>query len=164
MSQEAFLPKESAFADSPSLQRNGCAEPVVLADHRKSIQSEEKSYTVERDGVHYAGTHILIDLWGASRLNELDTMERAFREAIDACGATLLHIHLHEFSGHGGISGVAVLAESHISVHTWPEYDYAAFDVFMCGTCNPHLAVPVLERYFRPERTEVIEQMRGRTD
>lgn len=162
MSQEAFMPKVTPFADSLSPNHGGGAEPVVLADHRKSDPPEMTSYTVERDGVKYAGTHILIDLWGASHLTDMDTIDRAFREAIEACGATLLHIHLHEFSGHGGVSGVAVLAESHISVHTWPEYDYAAFDVFMCGTCDPHLAVPVLERFFEPDRVEVTEQMRGR--
>ena len=56
-------------------------------------------------------------------------------------GATLLHIHLHTFTDGGGISGVAVLAESHISVHTWPEKGYAAFDVFMCGDAEPRKAL-----------------------
>ena len=54
------------------------------------------------------------------------------RECIRAAGATLLHIHLHHFTPNNGVSGVAVLAESHISVHTWPESGFAAFDVFMC--------------------------------
>ena len=52
---------------------------------------------------------------------------------MEAAGATLLHIHLHHFTPNGGVSGVAVLAESHISIHSWPEYGYAALDVFMCG-------------------------------
>ena len=78
------------------------------------------------------------------------------------CNATLLHIHLHPFSGNGGVSGVAVLAESHISIHTWPEIGYAAFDVFMCGQCDPHAAIPVLRRWFRPGRETVTVQRRGR--
>ena len=73
-----------------------------------------------------------------------------------------LHIHLHYFTPNGGISGVAVLAESHISVHTWPEKNYAAFDVFMCGDSNPHKAIEILSRYFQPKRSEVIEERRGR--
>ena len=60
-----------------------------------------------------------------------------------------------------GRPGVAVLAESHISVHTWPELDYAAFDVFMCGECRPDKAVAVLERMFSPQRAEITEQRRG---
>lgn len=84
------------------------------------------------------------------------------RACIDECNATLLHIHLHHFTPNGGISGVAVLAESHISVHTWPEKDYAAFDVFMCGDSNPHRAVEILGRYFHPSRSEVLEERRGK--
>jgi S-adenosylmethionine decarboxylase len=81
---------------------------------------------------------------------------------VNRCGATLLHIHLHHFSPNGGISGVAVLAESHISVHTWPEYGYAAFDVFMCGNTNPVESLPIFEQAFRPERSDIQELMRGR--
>ncbi len=117
---------------------------------------------VERDGEIFAGTHLIIDLWDAKNLDNLERMEAAMRACIDECNATLLHIHLHHFTANGGISGVAVLAESHISVHTWPEKNYAAFDVFMCGDSNPHRAVEILSRYFRPIRSEVIEERRGK--
>ncbi len=89
-------------------------------------------------------------------------METTLRQAVERCGATLLHIHLHHFSPNGGISGVAVLAESHISVHTWPEYGYAAFDVFMCGNANPVESLPIFEQAFRPARSDIQELMRGR--
>jgi methionine-R-sulfoxide reductase len=85
----------------------------------------------------------------------------ALRDAAAAAGATLLHVHLHHFTPNGGISGVAVLAESHISIHTWPERGYAALDVFMCGACDPRLSVPVLREAFRPERVIVEEHRRG---
>ncbi|MGB8276122.1 MAG: adenosylmethionine decarboxylase [Alphaproteobacteria bacterium] len=120
-----------------------------------------KDYFVERDGVKFAGTHLLLDLWQAENLNDLDVIERALREAIDACRATLLHLHLHHFSPNGGVSGVAVLAESHISIHTWPERGYAAIDIFMCGTCDPYQAVPVLRRYFVAGQVQLGEQKRG---
>jgi S-adenosylmethionine decarboxylase len=84
------------------------------------------------------------------------------RECVDVCGATLLHIHLHHFSPSGGVSGVAVLAESHISVHTWPERNYAAFDVFMCGEARPENAIVALKNAFQPQRIEVFEELRGR--
>ncbi len=118
-------------------------------------------YLVRSEGVVHAGTHLLVDFWGASPLDDLPVAEGALREAVRACNATLLHIHLHPFSGNGGVSGVAVLAESHISIHTWPEIGYAAFDVFMCGQCDPHAAVPVLRRWFRPGRETVTVQRRG---
>ena len=61
-----------------------------------------------------------------------------------------------------GISGVAVLAESHVSVHTWPERGYAAFDIFMCGNADPHKAYSVLEQAFAPKRIVRAAHMRGR--
>ena len=120
-----------------------------------------KDHFIVRDGVACAGTHLIIDLHGASRLDDLEHMERTLREAVAECGATLLHIHLHHFTPNGGVSGVAVLAESHISVHTWPERDYAAFDVFMCGDAEPIRSVVVLERAFRPRRVDLHEHLRG---
>lgn len=73
----------------------------------------------------------------------------------------MLHVHLHVFEPNGGVSGVAVLAESHISVHTWPEKGYAAFDAFMCGSANPCKVLPVLKRHFRPEHAHISEHLRG---
>ncbi len=68
---------------------------------------------------------------------------------------------LHTFEEGGGISGVAVLAESHISVHTWPEKGFAAFDVFMCGDAEPRKAIEVFKRAFNPGRVVVGEHKRG---
>ena len=160
MAQEAYVTDKESAADG--LSNFGDSKPSLAAISECQQPSDDKSYAVERDGAVFAGTHVLIDFWGATHLNDIDKIERALRNAVDTCGATLLHIHLHEFSTNGGISGVAVLAESHISVHTWPEFGFAAFDVFMCGACDPHKAVPVLEHAFEPERVELTEQMRGR--
>lgn len=118
-------------------------------------------FMIERDGLRYAGAHLIVDIWDAHRLDDIDHIEAALREAVDAAGATLLHIHLHHFTPNGGVSGVAVLAESHISIHSWPEIGYAALDVFMCGHANPHAVVPVLRKAFRPSRVQISEQLRG---
>lgn len=123
-----------------------------------------KDHFITRDGVQFAGTHLLLDLWGAKHLDDKARIEQAMRDCVVACGATLLHIHLHHFTPSFGVSGVAVLAESHISVHTWPERDYAAFDVFMCGDAQPENAIAVLKRAFFPERIEVNEELRGKVD
>lgn len=121
----------------------------------------QKDYFVERNGVKYAGTHLLIELWGAKNLGDLEITERALRDCTTAAGATLLHIHLHHFGPNAGLSGVAVLAESHISIHTWPERGYAALDVFMCGACDPYKAVPILRAAFEPDQVQLAESKRG---
>ena len=127
-----------------------------------SSGSEDNDYFIVRDGVRYAGVHLIIDVYGASHLDNLEHVESALREAVTAANATLLHIHLHHFTPNGGISGVAVLAESHISIHTWPECGYAALDVFMCGESAPHETIDVLRKAFSPERIAVEEHLRGR--
>ncbi len=121
----------------------------------------EHDYFVERNGVKFAGSHLLLDLWGARNLDDPAFIEATFRKAIDACGATLLHIHMHHFSPYGGVSGVAVLAESHISIHTWPERDFAAIDIFMCGACDPYDAIPILKEAFQAETVTMNEARRG---
>jgi S-adenosylmethionine decarboxylase len=121
-----------------------------------------KDYFIERDGARYAGTHLIIDLWGAERLDDLAHVEATLRDAVIAAKAILLHIHLHHFTPNQGISGVAVLAESHISIHTWPENGYAALDVFMCGGAEPHATIEVLRAAFNPDRLAVEEILRGR--
>jgi S-adenosylmethionine decarboxylase len=123
---------------------------------------EQKDYFVERDGMKFAGMHLLVDLWGASNLGDPAHIDAALCEAAIVAGATILHSHFHHFSPNGGVSGVVVLAESHISIHTWPERNFAAVDIFMCGSCDPHLSVPVLQRAFSPERIQLDEQRRGR--
>lgn len=124
---------------------------------------DRKDHFVSRDGRCFAGTHLIIDLWGAERLDEIEHVEQTLVDAVEAAGATLLHIHLHHFTPNGGVSGVAVLAESHISIHSWPERSYAALDVFMCGDSRPEEAIPVLERAFHPASIRVKELFRGET-
>jgi S-adenosylmethionine decarboxylase len=122
---------------------------------------EPKDHFITRNGLTFAGSHLIIDLWEAEGLDDRDKIEQALIDAVNAAGATLLHIHLHTFTEGGGISGVAVLAESHISVHTWPERGYAAFDVFMCGDAEPKRALAVFKQAFKPGRMVVGEHKRG---
>jgi S-adenosylmethionine decarboxylase len=128
----------------------------------KAANDARKDYFIERDGVRFAGTHLIVDLWDAEGLGDLAHVEATLKECVAAAGATLLHIHLHHFTPNGGVSGVAVLAESHISIHTWPEHGYAALDVFMCGGARPHESIEVLRKSFRPGRIAVEEILRGR--
>src|SRR5471030_2015015 len=117
----------------------------TVASIVQNQNEEPKDHFITRNGLTYAGSHLIIDLWEAEGLDDRDRIETALIDAVNAAGATLLHIHLHTFTDGGGISGVAVLAESHISVHTWPEKGYAAFDVFMCGDAEPRKAMNVFK-------------------
>jgi len=122
---------------------------------------QPKDHFIVKNGVECAGTHLIVDLIGASGIDDLGHIERTMRRCVAEAGATLLHIHLHHFTPNSGVSGVAVLAESHISIHTWPERGYAALDVFMCGDARPELCLDVLAEAFRPETLRVKEVLRG---
>ncbi len=108
------------------------------------------------------GKHLLLDFWGCHGLTDIAHIRSALEAAAQACGATILEIKLHSFGDGEGITGIAILAESHISIHTWPENSYAALDVFMCGTCHPEKSIDVLQQYFLPKETKVIEYERGK--
>jgi S-adenosylmethionine decarboxylase len=122
---------------------------------------ERDDHFVVRNGVRCAGAHLIVDLYEAEHLDDQAYIEDALRRAVDASRATLLHIHLHHFEPNG-VSGVAVLAESHISIHTWPENGYAALDIFMCGNADPDACIPVLREAFKPKNIVVSELLRGR--
>jgi S-adenosylmethionine decarboxylase len=149
----------AAIAGGQALKPRAQAQPAAKP---AAVQVPgDADHFITREGVTFAGHHLIIDLWEAEGLNDHARIEKAMRDAVEAAGATLLHIHLHTFEPNGGISGVAVLAESHISVHTWPEKGYAAFDVFMCGNAEPKKALKVLEQAFAPKRTVVGVHKRG---
>ncbi len=73
----------------------------------------------------YAGEHLIVDLWKCDYLTQTDVIEAALSSAAIAANATVLQSWMHSVPG-GGVTGVVLLAESHISIHTWPEHDYAA--------------------------------------
>jgi S-adenosylmethionine decarboxylase len=143
---------------TPSTSRK---EDVTIASPLSLEAKERDDHFVVRNGVRCAGVHLIVDLFEAERLDDVDHIEETLRLAVSAAGATLLHIHLHHFEPNGGVSGVAVLAESHISVHSWPEANYAALDVFMCGRADPDKCVPVLCDGFKAKRIAVSEVLRG---
>ena len=104
---------------------------------------------------------LLIDFWEAKNLTNRITVENALREAAISANATAINLQLKQYSENGGISGILVLAESHISIHTWPERSFAAIDIFMCGDCNPYDCIAVLKKAFEPGNTTLFERRRG---
>jgi S-adenosylmethionine decarboxylase len=152
---------DSLFQLGMDLTRSSTAQKEDHDRTAPEAHDDRKDYFIERDGVRCAGTHLIIDLFGAKRLDDLRHIKETLKRCVEVAGATLLHIHLHHFTPNGGVSGVAVLAESHISIHSWPEAEYAALDVFMCGNAKPHETIRVLEQAFKPTRTAVKEHLRA---
>ena len=108
----------------------------------------------------YAGKHLLIDFYDCSKHGDIDTIKQSLEQACRATGATVLFSYVHPFNG-GGCSGAVILAESHLSIHTWPEEHFVALDIFVCGTCDPTLALPILVNQFQPQRMQVKLERRG---
>ncbi|MEQ1753762.1 MAG: adenosylmethionine decarboxylase [Micropepsaceae bacterium] len=153
--------KRTALVVTQFPENRARPKSVPVPNPPGEADEDRKDYFITRNGVTFAGSHLHIDLWDAQDLDDEAKIEQAMKDSVTAAGATLLHIHLHKFSPNGGVSGVAVLSESHISVHTWPEKGFAAFDVFMCGAAQPTKAIEVLEAAFKPKRIVVGEHKRG---
>src|ERR671935_2404439 len=107
------------------------------------------------------GRHIILEMWGCHNLDSVGTAEQALREMVTALDVTLLDLKVYPFSPVG-VTGMAIVSESHLVIHTWPEYGYAAVDLFTCGARrDPEAAVAVLRKHFQPERIQVMEMIRG---
>lgn len=108
-------------------------------------------------GYRAEGTHVLADLSGVAPalLADGGRLEALLRAAATAAGATILHSHFHAFGPGQGVTGVVLLAESHISIHTWPEQHFAAADIFMCGASQPELALAVLRAALAPTACDI---------
>jgi S-adenosylmethionine decarboxylase len=109
------------------------------------------------------GRHLLADMYGvtADLLRDEQALERLLIKAAEAAHAHVLSSHFRRFGGAAGVTGVVVLSESHISVHTWPEHGFAALDVFMCGDAQPEKALALLEAEMAPHRVVLSTVRRG---
>lgn len=109
------------------------------------------------------GRHLLAEFYDCNPniLNNLQRVEEAMNGAAIACGATIVDTKFHHFSPYG-VSGAVIIAESHLAIHTWPEYGYAAVDLFTCGTsCDPKLAYDYLQEKFCSGSAYFSELKRG---
>jgi S-adenosylmethionine decarboxylase proenzyme len=107
------------------------------------------------------GRHLIIEMFEADNLNDAELLDTALRETVEAIDGTLLDCRTVQFPVHG-VTGVAIISESHVAVHTWPEYRYAAVDIFTCNMdVDMQPGIDVMKRYFTPGRIEVQEIRRG---
>lgn len=109
------------------------------------------------------GDHYLVDLHGCDPelIGHAQPTQEALLSAATRCGSTIIEYHFHQFSPLG-VSGVILIAESHISVHTWPESEFVAVDIFTSGQkMKPEVAIEILEEAFSAERVHVMKVTRG---
>jgi spermidine synthase len=109
------------------------------------------------------GHHVLVEFYNCNpaRLNDLHHIQASMEHAARESNATIVESVFHHFSPHG-ISGVVVIAESHLAIHTWPEYNYAAVDLFTCGeSVNPWIAFEILKQRFEAGDFSTRELRRG---
>jgi S-adenosylmethionine decarboxylase len=109
------------------------------------------------------GNHLIIELYGckAEIINNLYKVEDILMESVNISGAEIITPVFHKFNPHG-VSGVIVIAESHFSIHTWPEYGYCAVDIFTCGDkIDSMKALTFLKEAFQAESISVVETKRG---
>lgn len=110
----------------------------------------------------YAGTHVVADFWNGKLIESKKELKQLLEGAAKAANSKPLQISIYKFEPQG-ITGVILLAESHIAVHTWPEIGYIAVDIFTCGKeARPKEALSYFEEYLHPERVEVTEMKRGK--
>ncbi len=113
--------------------------------------------------MHALGTHLLVELRDCNPriIKDLNAVKNALVSAAREAQATIIDISFHEFSPFG-ISGMVIIAESHLSIHTWPEYGYAAVDIFTCGDLiKPEVAAAFLIREFESKSPSMVELKRG---
>lgn len=110
-----------------------------------------------------SGHHLFADLYGipAHQLNNPATLEQLLSDSARAAGAMILSSYFHHFGSGQGVTGVVLLAESHISIHTWPECGFAAVDIFMCGSTQPERALEVIQAALQATGSKIQNLSRG---
>lgn len=114
-------------------------------------------------GMSALGRHILVEYIGCSSdiLNDVSVIEKGMVDAAQEAGATVINSTFHHFSPFG-VSGVVVIQESHLAIHTWPEYQYAAVDLFTCGdSVDPWVSFDKLKKVFKAQNHSALEMQRG---
>lgn len=110
----------------------------------------------------YAGIHLLAEFWYGKIIEDPKEIERILIEAVKRADNTPLKVAIHKFNPQG-ITGVILLAESHIALHSWPEFNYLAIDIFTCGDkALPLKALHYLKKMFKPKKVEIKEIKRGK--
>jgi S-adenosylmethionine decarboxylase len=125
-----------------------------------SAKDHAKDHFIHRNNMTYAGGHVIADLWGCSGLRSVRKARQTLRAAVKAANATLLYIKVFR-TKRGALTVVAVLAESHMILHTRPDQKLLLMDAFMCGCADPREAYRVSRICYAPKRVDMGEHKRG---
>jgi S-adenosylmethionine decarboxylase len=109
------------------------------------------------------GRHVISELWGCNseKLNDMDFIEQLFVEAALKAGAEIREVAFHKFAPHG-VSGVVIISESHLTIHSFPEHGYASIDVYTCGDrIDPNVAADYISDALGATKRENLEVPRG---
>jgi S-adenosylmethionine decarboxylase len=108
------------------------------------------------------GRHVISELWGCDfeKLNDVDGIEKTFVDAALKSGAEVREVAFHKFAPQG-VSGVVIISESHLTIHSFPEHGYASIDVYTCGDLDPNIAAEYIADALGADTRETIELPRG---
>ncbi len=127
----------------------------------KKTKRSKKWILTKETNLDYAGIHLIAEFWNGKIIEDPKEIEEILIEAVKRSKNTPLEIAIHKFSPQG-ITGVILLAESHLALHSWPEINYLAIDIFTCGEkAFPYKALRYLEKKFQPKKVQVREIKRG---
>ncbi len=128
---------------------------------KKTKRSVDK-WIAKNQKEEYIGLHLIADFWGGKIIKNSKEIEKILIESAIIAQNTPLKVSIHKFPNKG-ITGVVLLAESHIAVHSWPEFDYLAIDIFTCGKKSfPYKALDYLIESFQPQKVKIKEIKRGK--
>ena len=124
---------------------------------KRSIQWVKKSKKQK-----YAGIHLIAEFWNGRIIENPKEIKKILIKSVKEAKSTPLEVIIHRFSPWG-LTGVVLLAESHVALHSWPEFNYLAVDIFTCGDwAKPEKALQYLKKIFKPKRVEIKKIKRGR--
>ena len=120
-----------------------------------------EQWIVKKDNLNHLGRHLIAEFWGGRDISDPKEFEKILLKAAVLANTQPLKVFVHKFSPQG-MTGVVVLAESHITFHSWPEIKYLALDIFTCGNqSDPYKALDHLKSKFKPTKVEITEIKRG---
>jgi len=112
--------------------------------------------------IKYAGIHLIAEFWGGKIIEDPKEIDKILILAAKKADNAPLEVTIHKFQPQG-ITGVVLLAESHIAIHSWPEINYIAVDIFSCGEkATPYKAIDYLKKKFKPKKIEIQKITRGK--
>jgi S-adenosylmethionine decarboxylase len=105
--------------------------------------------------------HLIAEFYDSINLENITSIKNQMIIASKIANCKILDSYFHQFGKTNGVTGMVLLKESHISIHTWPEYNYAAIDIFVCGKTFPEKAIEHLQDFFRPKKVDIKNLKRG---